>query len=647
MSLARSICLLVPILSCFIGQGQTDNPYHLNGSAYQETCNCYTLTPDAFNAAGSVWNINKINLSEPFDFKFNLFLGCADGDGADGIAFVLQPISTSIGSIGGGLGYDGISPSIGILVDTWQNFEDNDPVGDHIAIHKNGIIDHSPITDVAQPMDALASGANIEDCQWHILRITWDPVTKLLKTQIDGVDRVQATIDMVRDIFQGDNLVYWGFTSATGGAKNHQRVCTSLEPKFIFPEGQETCFPATINFIDSSLSFGKIVKWMWDFGDGETSESPTPPPHQYAKPGIYEAKLQIVGNNGCLSEPFVKTIVMGTEPVPGFTYAPFPVCEGTPTTFTDSSYVEFGNINQWTWKIGTAIFTDEKPPPQNLTGTTHIELEVKTLEGCESGMVMADLTAYPVPKVDFELNNICLTEPAIFKASNLDLTVPVTQWYWNLGDGVSRLSASPILNYNYRNGGDYPVQLMAISNEGCPSETIDKSIRVIATNAFAGYDTIVAQGQPLQLSASGGDLYQWTPSFGLSASNIANPVATLNASASYVLTASATEGCATSDTINIKVYKGPSFYVPSAFSPNRDGHNDEFKYVAVGMSSIDLFQVFNRFGQMVYSSKGNTRGWDGSFAGVLQPSGTYVWTIRGVDYTGAQHFKKGTVVLLR
>ena len=80
---------------------QVDHPYHVNGSAFQETCNCYTLTPDHLWQSGSKCNINKISLNEQFEFKFNLYLGCYDGDGADGIAFVLQPISTSIGAQGG------------------------------------------------------------------------------------------------------------------------------------------------------------------------------------------------------------------------------------------------------------------------------------------------------------------------------------------------------------------------------------------------------------------------------------------------------------------------------------------------------------------------------------------------------------------
>ena len=55
--------------------------YILNGAATQNSCNCYTLTQAAFTQAGSVWIANKINLNNPFDFSFNVFLGCQDADG--------------------------------------------------------------------------------------------------------------------------------------------------------------------------------------------------------------------------------------------------------------------------------------------------------------------------------------------------------------------------------------------------------------------------------------------------------------------------------------------------------------------------------------------------------------------------------------
>jgi gliding motility-associated-like protein len=625
---------------------QVEHPYHVNGSAFQETCNCYTLTPDLLWQSGSMWNINKISLNEPFDFKFNIYLGCYDGDGADGIAFVLQPISTSIGAQGGGLGYDGVSPSIGVLVDTWQNYEDNDPVYDHIAIHKNGIIDHSPTTDVAQPMTALESGGNIEDCQWHTLRITWEPSAKQIKTQIDGVDRVQATIDMVTDIFGGNPMVFWGFTAATGGAKNLQKICTSLNPGFSLPANQTSCYPEPITFIDSSTSFGTIEKWFWDFGDGTTFNESSPAPHVFPAPGIYDVKLAILGNNECISDTFTRRIVMGSEPFVKYSY-PTPVCEGTAVNFIDSSYVEFGTINKWNWTIAGNSYSDQYPPSLTLTGDNQITLNVGTMEGCVSEAVAGVISAHPAPAADFAVSDICVSQPAMLTGINMKPPVNISRWSWDLGNGKTRVSFNPQISYSYANGGDYNVQLTAYSENGCATGTIMKPIKVYETDAHAGNDTIFAIGQSVQLHGGGGEFYKWTPSSGLSADNIPDPVVTLDHEAEFVLTASTIIGCATTDTIKFKVFKGPELYVPSAFSPNNDGKNDQFKFIAVGMKSVDLFQVYNRYGQIVYSSTEILKGWDGKMNDMTQPSGTYVWMIKGTDLTGAVHLKKGTVTLIR
>ena len=633
-------------LASFLAFAQVDHPYHVNGNAFQETCNCYTLTPDVLFQSGSMWNINKISLNEAFDFKFNIYLGCNDGNGADGVAFVLQPISTSIGAAGGGMGYEGVNPSIGVLVDTWQNYENNDPVYDHIAIHKNGLINHSPSTDVAQPVTALSSGGNIEDCQWHTLRIRWDPVTKSISTQVDGIDRVQATIDMVADIFGGNPMVFWGFTAATGGARNVQKICTSLNPEFTMPTDQTSCFPEAITFVDSSSSFGTIEKWFWDFGDGTTFNESAPPPHIFPAPGNYDVKLAILGNNGCVSDTFVKRIVMGSEPYVQYSY-PSPICEGTPVRFIDSSYVEFGTINKWNWSIAGINYTEQNPPPLELSGENNISLKVATLEGCNSETVSGIINSYPGPAADFQVSDVCFGQPVVLTGINLKPSVGISRWSWTMGNGAGMVSLNPSQSYIYSDGGEYAVKLTAYSDNGCASSEISKQVKVYRSNAYAGNDTIFAIGQPIQMNASGGENYKWTPSTGLSADNIADPVVTLEHDAQFVLTASTVMGCATRDTIHFKVFKGPALYVPSAFSPNNDGENDLFRFIAVGMKSVDLFQVYNRYGQVIYSSTELMKGWDGKMNGVNQPSGTYVWMIKGTDLTGLPHFKRGTVTLVR
>ena len=144
----KHIFLFFSLFFSFITYGQ----YTLNGNATQDNCHCYTLTQNVNTQQGSVWNNTKIDLSQSFDFTFQVFLGCSDFFGADGIAFVLQPISTSVGTSGGGMGYEGITPSVAVTLDTYQNSSpDNDPFYDHVAIQLNGNINHNNAATTLTP----------------------------------------------------------------------------------------------------------------------------------------------------------------------------------------------------------------------------------------------------------------------------------------------------------------------------------------------------------------------------------------------------------------------------------------------------------------------------------------------------------------
>ena len=90
------------------------NPLHAQfqaiGNANPLGDNCYELT-GAFNTQfGAIWSNELIDLSESFEAQFQLYLGNKDANGADGIVFVFQPVSNTVGSLGGGLGYEGIVP---------------------------------------------------------------------------------------------------------------------------------------------------------------------------------------------------------------------------------------------------------------------------------------------------------------------------------------------------------------------------------------------------------------------------------------------------------------------------------------------------------------------------------------------------------
>ncbi|MBI5372131.1 MAG: choice-of-anchor L domain-containing protein [Sphingobacteriales bacterium] len=191
-------------------------------------------------------------------------------------------------------------------------------------------------------------------------------------------------------------------------------------------------------------------------------------------------------------------------------------------------------------------------------------------------------------------------------------------------------------------------------DRGCQSVTTD-DIKVNVTPAvrlFAGRDTVAAMNQPVQLkvielSNAGVIRYSWSPSFFLDKADIAGPVAILPHNITYTVTGTTADGCEGIDDVFVKVYKGPEIYVPSGFTPDGNGLNDELKAFPVGIREFHFFRVFNRWGQLVFQAKDPGKGWDGTINGIRQPTGTFIWMAEAVDYKGGLMSRKGLVTLIR
>jgi gliding motility-associated-like protein len=195
--------------------------------------------------------------------------------------------------------------------------------------------------------------------------------------------------------------------------------------------------------------------------------------------------------------------------------------------------------------------------------------------------------------------------------------------------------------------------LSATDSRGCPKPGYDTvSVMVLPDiQAYAGHDTAVVVGQPLQMNATGGVRYEWSPTGGLSDPFVANPSIIFRESTAgvrYKVLVYNEAGCVDSAFVRVKVFETmPSIFVPNAFTPNGDGRNDVLRPIAAGMQRIEFFQVYNRWGQMVYNSPDSERGWDGTVGGKQQQPGAYVWVVKAVDYTGTPYVQRGVAMLIR
>ncbi len=283
--------------------------------------------------------------------------------------------------------------------------------------------------------------------------------------------------------------------------------------------------------------------------------------------------------------------------------------------------------------------------PLAITTTTTPYQVTGFIGGC-SATKSITVTTVPYPTANAGKDTtICYNTSVQLQAST-----DGNSWRWfpasSLNDAaVLNPVASPMATINYI--------FQASATRGCPKPGTDTVLVTVLPKiiASAGRDTAVVVGQPVQLTASGGDAYTWSPAGLLSATNIANPIVTFNEPSNglrYKVQVYNSIGCYDSAFIAIKVFATlPTVFVPTAFTPNSDGKNDILRPVVAGMKQLNYFQVYNRWGQLVFSTSTDGHGWDGKINGELQANNTYVWMVKAVDYNGHPYFQKGTVTLIR
>ena len=233
------------VLLAFAGQSQaallsfpdfsSTSGLTLNGNAAQ-VGNVLRVTPANFGQAGSAFSTNPISLasdasfSTAFQFRFTNPGGAHDGQGlgADGLVFVVQTNANNVGGAGGGIGYDGITNSLGIEFDTWNNGSIDGGSSNHVGIDVGGSVNSLVRAEVANDMN---NGA---------IRYVWidyNGATDLLEVFLaeanirPGSAILSLTRDLVADL--GTTNAFVGFTSGTGAAfANHDVLSWAFENTF-------------------------------------------------------------------------------------------------------------------------------------------------------------------------------------------------------------------------------------------------------------------------------------------------------------------------------------------------------------------------------------------------------------------------------
>ncbi len=472
----------------------------------------------------------------------------------------------------------------------------------------------------------------------------------------DGSITVSLTGAVGSPVFSWDNGVFTPFNldlsagtyclTVTDDNECEAEACyTITQPSAIILATDSEDIPCgsmDVGVIDLTASGGTSpYTFLWS--EGSTTED-----IDELAPGDYT--VTVTDGLGC--EAVTTNSVEELPPPFGFSFIPiFPVCHGDNTGSIDLSVNGSFNDLDYSW-TGPDNFTASTQDIDNLTAGLY-NFELIDDNGCTlTGTVEIEQPA-PI-NLRFEKSDVsCPGE-----ADGSIVFYPeggIGPYVYSLNGGAS-FSTQTI--YRTLSGGDYQVvvgdangcevsQLVTIKE--APEITIDIVPKVtIDFGESYQYDVQLTPQNPKI------DSIVWTPPLDLSCINCLDPVASPEFTTFYQIEIFAGEGCITTARTTLVVDRPLFVYIPNAFSPNNDSSNDIFMVFGneFQVAEINRFQVFDRWGEMVYSADNfqpndPAFSWDGTFRGKDAPGGVYAWFVEVEMTDGSVQLFKGDVTLVR
>lgn len=263
----------------------------------------------------------------------------------------------------------------------------------------------------------------------------------------------------------------------------------SAKPNVKFGISDTTCAGKTIFFNDSStVSIGTIVKWYWDYGNGNKdtlTSNAIPRSQTYAVANMYTASLVVETNTGCKSTVFTKTFMVHPNPIVDFTL-PIVCLPIGAATFTNNTTIADGSIAlaTYNWNFGDGGTSTAVNGVHNYSalGPFTVKLTAKSNNNCIAEKTQTLSTLYPAPTANFTVTaETCLRDSTTFtNTGNAGTGNTITNWYWNRDFGGVGVYTDTLATFKYRypTAKTYTVKMYFKTDKGCLSDTATKTLIV-------------------------------------------------------------------------------------------------------------------------------------------------------------------------
>lgn len=427
-------------------------------------------------------------------------------------------------------------------------------------------------------------------------------------------------------------------------------------PPADFSISNQLCLADTVRFTGTTSTVNGLFnynRYLWSFDDASTQNT-RDARKRFASTGSHPVAYRVIADNGCIGDT-TKTIniINGTGPQLSLNISGNR-CKDSLLTFTSSIVPDPNNPTSWFWDFGggQTISSNQSHITTRSFSTAATNLTIRhsaTLtNGCQPDTITVTIPVIhnnPVADFSMQADTLCPGKPVNY-SSTLS-PAAIRNWRWNFSDGTG--SSAPPFVRPFTTGGSKTVQLIITDTSGCGSAPVTNTIIINpAPVVSAGQDKIISLGNSTTLDASiinpANYTFSWSPSVYLDQPSLLNPVSTPAQPTIYTITATdKVSFCEGTDAVLVNPVS--KLYIPTAFTPNRDGRNDTWGIPGLALYPEAVVSIYNRWGQKIFETKNYTSNpWNGLNNGQLEP-GVYIYMIR--ISPDKPEVLKGTVTVLR
>ena len=266
--------------------------------------------------------------------------------------------------------------------------------------------------------------------------------------------------------------------------------------------------------------------------------------------------------------------------------------------------------------------------------------------GCDSTRIL-HLLVHPIPPTPLASSNapVCDGDDLQLEAAE----IRDVSYTWSGPGGFASTARDPVIHdVSPGNAGVYYV---TSTRNNCisPPDSVQVVVNPLPEIAIRSDKTDICAGDSVRFETvqSPAYRYQWSPGYFMLTNDKAVAYASVLYNSYIKVRVTDTVRCVSEDSLLIYTHPCCGLYLPDAFSPNGDGKNDVFRIITDGYQKLSVFRIVNRWGETVFATADQRRGWDGTYKGKPQDAGTYHYYLKYGCSDGGLYEMKGTVTLLR